>query len=148
MSIDLKPCPHCGSEAAFRVVSHQLLGGEHPLAGMEYIDCNNKLCGASTIAMYSTGEDCKPLLAERWNCRFGAAIKAAQPDGWVSKWQPIETAPMDEMFLWGYWKNGRFSIGLSYRTVSKTNVDAYGGGDVSRFATHWLALPAAPMEAK
>lgn len=78
MSIDLKPCPHCGSEAAFRVVSHQLLGGEHPLAGMEYIDCNNKLCGASTIAMYSTGEDCKPLLAERWNCRFGAAIKAAQ----------------------------------------------------------------------
>lgn len=63
-------------------------------------------------------------------------------------WMPIETAPKNEMFIWGYWKGDRFSIGLSYRTVSKTNVDAYGAGDVSRFATHWMPLPTAPESAK
>jgi len=94
VSVELKPCPHCGSDAAFRIESSELLGGDHPLAGMEYIDCTNKRCGASTIAMYSTGEDCKPLLAERWNRRLDAAIKAAQ-----QQQKPIKEKPVGWLVL-------------------------------------------------
>ena len=69
LELRLKPCPHCGHPASFRQVDPTLDGEEHPLSGAEYIDCTNRLCGASTIAMFSTGDDCKPLLAERWNRR-------------------------------------------------------------------------------
>jgi hypothetical protein len=63
------------------------------------------------------------------------------------EWMPIETAPKDQsMFIWGYWKGDRFSIGLSYLSVSGENLDAYGGGDVSRFATHWMPLPPPPVQ--
>ena len=69
LTLRLKPCPHCGHPASFRQVDPTLDGAEHPMSGAEYIDCTNKLCGASTIAMWSTGDDCRPLLAERWNRR-------------------------------------------------------------------------------
>jgi hypothetical protein len=59
-------------------------------------------------------------------------------------WQPIETAPKSGMFIWGYWEGEKFQIGLSYRTVTKKNFDAYGMGDVHRFATYWHPLPLPP----
>lgn len=65
----LKSCPHCGREAAFRRVAPTLNDGAHPLAGAEYIECTNRQCGASTVAMFSMMDDCKPMLAERWNRR-------------------------------------------------------------------------------
>lgn len=61
----------------------------------------------------------------------------------VPQWLPIESAPMDEMFIWGYWKGEKFSIGLAYQTVSNTWRDAYGDPK-AKGATHWQPLPAAP----
>jgi len=67
-----------------------------------------------------------------------------QTDGMrEDKWQPIETAPKDEMFIWAYRRDSRWSIGLAYRNVSGGWSCAYGS-DAPRHATHWCPLPAPP----
>jgi len=48
--------------------------------GGEYIDCTNKACAATSVLMFSIGEDVKPLLAERWNKRAAHTLLAAQGD--------------------------------------------------------------------
>lgn len=58
---NLQPCPFCGSRAAF---------GDDGDGG-NFIECVNKQCGITTVLQYSLKEDCKPLLAERWNRRLG-----------------------------------------------------------------------------
>jgi len=56
--------------------------------------------------------------------------------------QPIKTAPRDEMFIWGYRQDsGRWSIGLAYWTVSGNWRDAYGHNEPPERATHWAPLP-------
>lgn len=76
---------------------------------------------------------------------FFAQIAAAVLAHAAPKWMPIKSAPTTgEMFMWGYWRGDRFSIGLSYGSVSHKNMDAYGKGEVSRFATHWMPLPNPP----
>lgn len=59
------------------------------------------------------------------------------------EWQPIETAPRDEMFIWARPKvRGKWGLGLAYRNVSGGWSDAYGAP--THDATHWMPLPAPP----
>jgi Lar family restriction alleviation protein len=53
----LKPCPFCGGVPQSVPTSN----------GARFIECTK--CHASTSLMYSTGEDCAPILAEKWNKR-------------------------------------------------------------------------------
>jgi hypothetical protein len=64
MDLHLKPCPHCASEAKLNVINDDPDG---PNYQGNYIAC--EACGASTQLMFSTGEDCRPVLAELWNAR-------------------------------------------------------------------------------
>ena len=69
-------------------------------------------------------------------------IDTSENDGW----QPIETAPKNEMFIWATPKGeGKWSLGLAYRNVSGGWSDAYGG-DAPRHATRWHRLPAPPVK--
>jgi hypothetical protein len=63
----------------------------------------------------------------------------------VHGWQPIKTAPKNEMFIWAYRRDGRWSIGLAYRNVSGGWSDAYGDLGPPQHATHWMPLPAPPV---
>ncbi len=62
----------------------------------------------------------------------------------MSMWQPIETAPKDEMFIWAYRREGKWSIGLAYRNVSGGWSDAYGDPSAPKYATHWHPMPEPP----
>lgn len=74
MSEQLKPCPMCGSAAHFfRITDIDLR--EH---GGEGICCDSQSCGLTTDLMWSLMEDCKPLLAEKWNRRAASAEAAEQ----------------------------------------------------------------------
>jgi len=62
-------------------------------------------------------------------------------------WQPIETCPKDEMFIWAYKKgDDKWSVGLAYRNVSGGWSDAYGDRDAPKKATHWFPMPMPPAE--
>lgn len=72
MLTDLKPCPFCGGDPDF----------DHDDDGWSWIVCQR--CGATTNASASLMDDCKPLLAERWNSRAIAAevrAEAQEPVG-------------------------------------------------------------------
>lgn len=72
-------------------------------------------------------------------------ITAAEQRGMnaASEWQPIETAPRDQMFIWAMPKlDGQWGLGLAYRNVSGGWSDAYGAA--TKGATHWTPLPAPP----
>lgn len=65
----------------------------------------------------------------------------------IAFWEPIETAPKDEMFIWAAPKgDGKWSLGLAYRNVSGGWSDAYGS-DAPVRATHWMLLPNPPSHA-
>lgn len=64
MEPHLKPCPHCGSEARLNVINDDPEASNYQ---GNHIAC--EACGASTQLMFSTGEDCLPVLAELWNAR-------------------------------------------------------------------------------
>jgi hypothetical protein len=59
-------------------------------------------------------------------------------------WMPIESAPRDQMFIWAYRRDGKWSVGLAYRNVSGGWSDAYGHSDAPQYATHWRPLQAPP----
>jgi hypothetical protein len=71
MELHLKPCPHCGSEAKFNTITDDPEGSNYQ---GNYIAC--EACSATTQLMFSTGEDCRPILAELWNARHGPMNKA------------------------------------------------------------------------
>lgn len=76
MKLHLKPCPHCGSEAKLNLISDE---PEAPNYQGNYIAC--EACGASTQLMFSTGEDCRPILAELWNARHAQdSLRTAAAD--------------------------------------------------------------------
>ena len=71
----LKPCPFCGSAARFGVVpvkrkyaAHEDCKINHDHGG-EFIECSNNGCAASTMLIFPTMADAKPLLIEKWNRR-------------------------------------------------------------------------------
>lgn len=61
----LEPCPFCGGKAVF----FKCTDSSSEDFGAEHIACDNKSCGVSTNLMWSSMDDCKPLLAEKWNRR-------------------------------------------------------------------------------
>jgi hypothetical protein len=62
----------------------------------------------------------------------------------MTEWQPIDTAPKDEMFIWAYRREGKWRVGLAYRNVSGGWSDAYGNLDPPKYATHWHPMPEPP----
>ncbi len=62
------------------------------------------------------------------------------------KWQPIETAPKDGMFIYAMPKDDKWGIGLAYRNVSGGWSCAYGDREAPRKATHWMPLPEPPND--
>ena len=68
--IILKPCPFCGGKARFGIVEYAARG-ESPREneGGEYIECTDNRCLVSTMLIFPTKTDAKPLLAEKWNRR-------------------------------------------------------------------------------
>lgn len=85
-STDLRkplPCPFCGGEAEFGVVPYERkyaadndcrINHDH---GGEFIQCTNSACSASSLLIFPTMADAKPLLIEKWNrrARIDAAMK-------------------------------------------------------------------------
>lgn len=64
-----------------------------------------------------------------------------------TRWNPIKTAPKDEMFIWAYWSKRleKWSVGLAYQNVSGGWSDAYGNREAPEKATHWAAMPKPPV---
>lgn len=65
-AVALKPCPFCGGDAAFGAVANE---DGNKDAGGEFIMCNDPACHASTLLVFPTMTDAKPLLVEKWNRR-------------------------------------------------------------------------------
>jgi hypothetical protein len=61
-----------------------------------------------------------------------------------SGWQPIETAPVAEMFIYYQPREGRRCIGLAYRTADGEWRDSEGNWSVRLEPTHWMPLPEPP----
>ena len=63
----------------------------------------------------------------------------------MSEWQPIETAPTDEMFIYyKHRKDGKRCVGLAYRTVTGGLRDSERDWCIPLEPTHWMPLPAPP----
>lgn len=63
----------------------------------------------------------------------------------TAQWQPIETAPKDEMFIYYEPCDGKRCIGLAYRTVSGEWRDTMPGEWHRPLSpTHWMPLPEPP----
>ncbi len=60
------------------------------------------------------------------------------------KWQPIETAPADEMFIYYEPRDGKRCIGLAYRTVSGEWRDSEGEPHRQLNPIGWMPLPEPP----
>lgn len=75
----LERCPFCGSRAKFGKVpdTDYRDGTEMPNAGGEYIECANNACAATTMLIFPTMADAKPLLIEKWNKRYNAKLRGA-----------------------------------------------------------------------
>jgi len=63
LSKALKPCPCCGGKAEFLKIDDL----DSRNFGAEFIECHD--CDLSTNLMFSHGEDCRPILAEKWDRR-------------------------------------------------------------------------------
>lgn len=67
---ELLPCPFCGSAAAFGKVEKASWDSEpHSDEGGEYIACTDTACATSSMLIFPTMADAKPLLIEKWNRR-------------------------------------------------------------------------------
>jgi len=74
MDKTLLPCPFCGGKAEFGIVPYKRkyasdqcdINHDH---GGEFIQCLNNACSASSMLIFPTLADAKPLLIEKWNRR-------------------------------------------------------------------------------
>lgn len=103
-----------------------------------YADACNETVRVKAVLLKTAAEEIERLLGESEH------VKAF----WRSVWQPIETAPKAQMFIWAAPKDGgKWGLGLAYRNVSGGWSDAYGS-DAPEHATHWMPLPSPPGEAR
>jgi len=120
--VDLLPCPFCGGSAD-RI---DIEDGDN--AGGSCVICTQ--CNASGNVEFGFKEN----FISNWNRR------AESP-----KWQPIETAPHDEVVLlyWEDWSGAKY---MEAAQASHGQTFPNGYSNVSRHgsATHWMPLPAAP----
>ena len=81
---ELLPCPFCGGTARFGVVplKRKFCGEDTDVEnidhGGEYIECSNADCATSTMLIFPTMADAKPLLIEKWNRRAALAPPAGE----------------------------------------------------------------------
>lgn len=68
---ELKPCPFCGSEAAFR----------NDDDSGHWIECTNAACGVCTNIRVALMDDVRPMLADQWNNRATPAGVTAPTEG-------------------------------------------------------------------
>lgn len=84
-TVKLLPCPFCGSKAQFGVVPymHRFAGEDtrniNQNHGAEYIECTNNDCAASSMLVFPTMADAKPLLIEKWNRRSCFTCSTQEP---------------------------------------------------------------------
>lgn len=65
MSAELLPCPFCGGSAEFASIDD----ADSDDFGGEFIQCIHHACAASSMLIFPTMADAKPLLIEKWNRR-------------------------------------------------------------------------------
>jgi len=63
----------------------------------------------------------------------------------MSDWQPIETAPIDEMFIYFWRRDGKRTVGLAYKARDGGWRDSEGNWNVRIHPTHWMPLPKPPI---
>ena len=87
MTEELKPCPFCGGRAEFGAIPHERkYAGEdecrinHDYGG-EFIQCQNPVCGASSMLIFPTMTDAKPFLIEKWNMRANVKLTGSPASG-------------------------------------------------------------------
>jgi hypothetical protein len=78
------------------------------------------------------------------NSLNGKLLKAALEAADRACWQPIETAPEDEMFIYYWPRDGRRSIGLAYKAKGGGWRDSEGDWRTRLEPTHWYPLPKPP----
>jgi len=72
---ELKPCPFCGGDAEFGEVPYERkYAGDNDCRinhdhGGQFIQCKSSDCSASSMLIFPTMADAKPLLIEKWNRR-------------------------------------------------------------------------------
>jgi hypothetical protein len=76
MLYPIAPCPHCGTQATFKMVPFD--GSAY--AGGHYIECENVRCGASSVLIkLGDAEEARAKLLERWNRRVHEAEDTPKP---------------------------------------------------------------------
>jgi Protein of unknown function (DUF551) len=61
-------------------------------------------------------------------------------------WQPIETAPRGEMFIYYWPRDGKRAIGLAYLAKDGGWRDSEGNWKTRLEPTHWMPIPAPPVQ--
>ena len=74
------------------------------------------------------------------NAMAKAALDAAER----VRWQPIETAPKGDMFIYFQKRDDRRAIGLAYLAVDGSWRDSEGNWTDRLNPTHWMPLPEPP----
>jgi hypothetical protein len=84
-------CPFCGSKAVFCSIKDKEVAN----FGGEFVECSDNSCCASSIIVFPTMADAKPMLIEKWNRRMSAAgvpgtvnLDPEGVDAWGSVKQP------------------------------------------------------------
>lgn len=140
MNLNLKPCPHCGSEAKLNNIND---GPEAPNSQGNYIAC--EACGATTQLMFSCGEDCQLVLAGLWNARMSPSA------GWIAVTDRLPETCVEVLVAFA----GQCALPSTGQYTGSANRDMGGwcypaenngtGDDGSDpVVTHWMPLPDVP----
>ncbi len=136
MELHLKPCPHCGSEAKLNTITDDPEGPNHQ---GNYIAC--EACGASTQLMFSTGEDCRPVLADLWNARVPPTSE------WIAVTDRLPQTCVEVMVAF----DGHALPSTGQYTGSPCDASGWcypsenmGVDGSAPTVTHWMPLPGVP----
>lgn len=92
MTIELLPCPHCGSPASI----HTMPNDGNCNDGGQFVMCDNSRCMAASALVFPLMDSAEPLLAERWNRRVAASTAGAiQPHLDHQVGAPVTPLPID-----------------------------------------------------
>lgn len=123
MSVELKPCPFCGADAAIRNWQDEELWS-HAIVEWQKVHCTECECeGISSCPGY------EPDTVQAWNTR-------------APQWLPIDSAPTDGRTQVLLWSHGEVLIGL--RPVGCPDDAAADLMGTACYPTHWQPLPAPP----
>lgn len=135
---ELLPCPFCGGAAHFFKITDLDVSS----FGGEGICCGS--CPITTDLMFSLMDDCKPLLAEKWN-RRAALSQPSTEQGW----RTIESAPKDGTSVLLFTAEGVIEGYFQHRYWEQCVCEAtydMASARISCTPTHWMPLPPPPIE--